>query len=462
MPDVSEVLGRSLAEQARLVRDGDVAPNALVEAALTRIAEHEPRIHAYLTVDENARGQTTGALAGVPIAVKDLTSTAGLRTTFGSKVFESNVPTADAPVVERLRAAGAAIIGKANTPEFGLGAETRTEIAPAAKNPWDLTRTTGGSSGGSAAAVAAGLCSAATGSDAGGSIRLPAAWCGVAGVKTTYGRVPGELRPGGSDHPTETVGPMTRTVEDSALLLEVIAGFHPGDPSSARVAVPDYSRNLKSPGRPLRLRWGLDLGMGPSDADIASAITSAATELHSDAVRVERSTLQLQGRHPFFTMWDILAGAAVGRLGEIERDHRDVLADYAVEFIDSGRELAIAQYLHAIYEAKQLRVLLDDELERCDALMIPATAVSAWRHGEPPTEVNGAPMAAHGLIAYGGLPYLALASVTGHPVVSVPIGLDSQGLPIGVQLIGKCWDEATILQVAYALECAVGSSFPQL
>lgn len=172
-----------------------------------------------------------------------------MRTTFGSSVFASHIPDRDAPVVDRLRRAGAVIIGKNNTPEFGLGAETRTRFAPAANNPWDVARTTGGSSGGSAAAVAARLCSVSIGSDAGGSIRLPAAWFGVVGVKPTYGRVPCEVRPAGSDHPTETVGPITRTVEDAALLLQVMAGFDPADPSSERVAVPDYVTRLDNRAR---------------------------------------------------------------------------------------------------------------------------------------------------------------------------------------------------------------------
>lgn len=455
---IPDLLRQPIAQQAHLVRTGEIEPRALIEAAHEQIAATEPDLHAYLTVDDEAIGRSDGPLAGVPLAVKDLSSTAGLRTTFGSAVHRDNVPARDAPSVARLRAAGAAIIGKTNTPEFGLGAETRTRIAPSANNPWDTTKSTGGSSGGSAAAAAAGSCSGATGSDAGGSIRLPAAWCGVVGVKPTYGRVPAETRDIGSDHPTETVGPMTRTVEDAALLLQVMAGFDADDPSSVRVPVPDYGRDLASPGRPLRVRWGLDLGMGPCDPDIARAVASAVHELAGEAVSVTPSSMQVAGQHPFFCMWDLLAGAAVGRYGGIEQAHRDELADYTLEFIDSGRTIGVDDYLRAVYRAKRLRVMLDDELDQCDALVLPATAVSAWPHGAPPAEVDGRPVAAHGLIAYGGLPYLALASVTGHPVVSVPVGFDRNGLPIGVQLIGKFWDEATLLQVAWALERAMGTS----
>lgn len=456
MPNETELLTIPLAEQARLVREGEIAPRAIVEAALDAIAERDGELHAFLAVDRAAEGGVDGPLAGVALGVKDLLSTAGMTTTFGSRVFASHVPDTDAPVVARLRAAGAAIIGKTNTPEFGLGAETRTEIAPAANNPWDTSRTTGGSSGGSASAAVARLCSATIGSDAGGSIRLPAAWCGAVGIKPTYGRVPAEVRSVGSDHPTETVGPMTRTVEDAALLLQVMSGFHPADPTSARMPVPDLVAAATSPGESLRVRWGLDLGMGPCDPGVAAAVTAACRELAAASVDVERSELDVGEPHPFFCMWELLAGAAVGRQGPVERDHRDALADYTVEFIDAGRELTVARYLQSVHRAKQLRVLLDTELEACDAVLVPSTAVSAWPHGQPPSEVDGRPLATQGVLAYGGLPYLALASVTGHPVVSVPVGFDDQGLPVGVQLIGKHWDEATLLQVAARLERAVG------
>ena len=466
-----DLLWLSGIEQAELIRSRQVSARELVEATLARIDALDAKVGAFITVNaEQARRDAAYAdehptdrpLHGVPLCVKDLISTAGLRTTHGSAVHRDYVPDHDAPTVTRTREAGAIVIGKANTPEFGLAAETFTMFGPRACNPHDLSRTTGGSSGGTAAAIAAGMSAIGLGSDAGGSIRLPAAWCGVSGLKPTYGRVPCEVSARLADHPSETVGPMARTVDDLALMMDIIAGHHPSDPTSSRQPKARYLEAARSTDARPVVAWGTDLGMGAVDDDIATALQNAAGALAQSGLSVHESTLRITGRHPFFVMFDLIAGAVLGRLEDIADAHWDELAPYSREFLDAGRRLGAADYTRAVYEAKQVRAQLDDELEQADVVMFPTTAVVAWPHETPPATVAGRPPAEHGGITYGGLPFLALASISGHPAMSVPCGVNGDGLPLSVQLVARHFDEAALLPVAARLQAAFPCPRPTL
>ena len=458
-----ELLWMSGIEQAELVRTRQVSARELVDATLARIESVDAKVGAFITVNADAARReaayadehpTDRPLHGVPFCVKDLIGTAGLRTTHGSAVHQHNVPDHDAPTVTRMRDAGAIVIGKANTPEFGLAAETFTMFGPRACNPHDLSRTTGGSSGGTAAAIVAGMSAIGLGSDAGGSIRLPAAWCGVSGLKPTYGRVPCEINARLADHPSETVGPMARTVDDLALMMDIIAGHHPADPTSSRQPTARYLDAARAADARPVVSWGTDLGMGAVDDDIAAALQSAAGALAQSGLSVRESTLRITGRHPFFVMFDLIAGAVLGRLEDIADAHWDELAPYSREFLDAGRRLGAADYTRAVYEAKQVRAQLDDELDRVDVVMFPTTAVVAWPHEHPPATVAGRPPAEHGGITYGGLPFLALASISGHPAMSVPCGVDADGMPLSVQLVARHFDEAALFPVAARLQAA--------
>ncbi|MEO5839107.1 MAG: amidase [Acidimicrobiales bacterium] len=466
-----ELLWLSGIDQAELIRTRQISARELVDATLARIESLDAKVGAFITVNaEEARREAAYAdehptdrpLHGVPLCVKDLIGTAGLRTTHGSAVHQQNVPDHDAPTVTRMRDAGAIVIGKANTPEFGLAAETFTMFGPRACNPHDLSRTTGGSSGGTAAAIAAGMSAIGLGSDAGGSIRLPAAWCGVSGLKPTYGRVPCEVSARLADHPSETVGPMARTVDDLALMMDIIAGHHPADPTSSRQPTARYLDAARAADARPVVAWGTDLGMGAVDDDIAAALHNAAGALAQAGLPVRESTLRITGRHPFFVMFDLIAGAVLGRLEDIADAHWDELAPYSREFLDAGRRLGAADYTRAVYEAKQVRAQLDDELEKCDVVMFPTTAVVAWPHEQPPATVAGRPPAEHGGITYGGLPFLALASISGHPAMSVPCGVNADGLPLSVQLVARHFDEAALLPVAARLEAAFPFTRPAL
>jgi Asp-tRNA(Asn)/Glu-tRNA(Gln) amidotransferase A subunit family amidase len=458
-----ELLWLSALEQAELIRSRQVSARELVEATLARIDALDAKVGAFITVDaDQARRAASDAdahptdrpLHGVPFCVKDLIRTAGLRTTHGSAVHRDAVPEVDAPTVSRMRDAGAIVIGKANTPEFGLAAETFTMFGPRACNPHDLSRTTGGSSGGTAAAIAAGMSAIGLGSDAGGSIRLPAAWCGVSGLKPTYGRVPCEVSGRLADHPSETVGPMARTTADLALMMDIIAGHHRADPTSSREPKAQYLDAARATTNLPIVSWGPDLGMGSVDDEIGAALQRAAGALAQAGLSVRESSMRVAGRHPFLIMFDLIAGAVLGRLEDIADAHWDELAPYSREFLEAGRRLGAADYTRAVYEAKQLRAQVDDELEHVDVLMMPTTAIVAWPHDTPPATVAGRPPAAHGGITYGGLPFLALASITGHPAMSVPCGTTAEGLPLSVQLIARHFDEASLLPVAARLEAA--------
>ena len=466
-----DLLWLSGIEQAALIRSRQISARELVDATLARIDALDAKVGAFITVNaDDARRAATYAdehptdrpLHGVPFCVKDLIGTAGLRTTHGCAVHQQNVPDHDAPTVARMRDAGAIVIGKVNTPEFGLAAETFTMFGPRACNPHDLSRTTGGSSGGTAAAIAAGMSAIGLGSDAGGSIRLPAAWCGVRGLKPTYGRVPCEVSGRLADHPSETVGPMARTVDDLALMMDIIAGHHPADPTSSRQPTARYLEAARSTTAQPRVSWGTDLGMGAVDDDIAAALHAAAGALAQSGLPVRESTMRIAGRHPFFVMFDLIAGAVLGRLGDIADANWDELAPYSREFLDAGRRLGAADYTRAVYEGKQLRAQLDDELEQSDVVMFPNTAVVAWPHEHPPTTVAGRPPAEHGGITYGGLPFLALASVSGHPAMAVPCGITAGGLPLSVQLVARHFDEAALFPVAARLQAAFPFTRPAL
>jgi len=290
-------------EVRRLIADGAVSPVELAELFFDRIDAHDSKLNAYLTVSRDlaldaareaeravARGDELGPLHGVPITIKDLEMTAGVRTTSGSLLFKDRVPHVDSAVVERVKAAGAIILGKTNTPEFGLLGHTQNRLGDHCRNPWDTERTTGGSSGGAGAALAAGLCSLATGSDGGGSIRIPASFCGVYGIKPTQGRVPAYT---GTPAPPlanlfSQSGPMSRTVRDSALLLQVLAGHDPRDVGSLRDTPQDYLAAVGADIGGLRMAWSPDFGHAAVDPEVADTASRAARVFAAIGSRLHR------------------------------------------------------------------------------------------------------------------------------------------------------------------------------
>ena len=441
---------------------GEVSSVELTEMFLGRIEEFNPRLNAYLTVSgaeamaqareadaARARGERA-PLLGLPTSIKDLEATKGIRSTMGSLVFTDMVPDRDSVLVERVKNAGAVILGKTNTPEFGLLGVTQNRLGDPCCNPWDPTRTSGGSSGGAAAAVIAGLSSVAPGTDGGGSVRLPSSFCGLYGLKPTLGRVP---RAGGFGKPspnlTSQAGPMARTVQDAALLLQVIAGHDSRDPSSLRSPLPDYSAGLGQSIQGLRIAWSADLGYCPVDPEVLESTAAAAQMFQEFGCVVEETDFALDNPLPPF--YDIFYSNNFASWGHLLEENPDGLTDYGRTFLEHGAHATGVDFAKAIAAVEIMRARLADLLERYDLLMTPTVAVPAFPHGQFPPKIGDRVMED---ARRGFSPYTRPFNVIGSPAASIPCGMSSDGLPIGLHIVGRHEDEATVLKASSAFEQA--------
>jgi aspartyl-tRNA(Asn)/glutamyl-tRNA(Gln) amidotransferase subunit A len=460
-------------EASAAVREGRCTPTELIESVNGRIQAVEETIHAYVSVAGDAATQQVASLSGdeksllwgVPIALKDNLATQGMRTTCSSRILKNFRPPYDATVVSRLKAAGAVFSGKTNLDEFAMGSSTETSYMGTTRNPWDPTRIPGGSSGGSAAAVAADACLAALGSDTGGSIRQPASHCGIVGLKPTYGRVSrfGLVAFASS---LDQIGPLAKDVTDAAILLKAIAGHDPRDSTSVNVPVPDYPSLLNGEVRDLRIgvpqeylqagiqrevreavRNALDLlaGAGASIREISLPHTDYAVSAYYILATAEASSnlarydgvkygYRAEPAEELLEMYRQTRGEGFGP--EVKR--RIMLGTYA---LSSG-------YYDAYYrKAQQVRTLIMRDFEAafdvCDVLLAPTCPTTAFRIGE---KVNDP------LQMYLSDIYTISVNLAGIPGISIPCGFDDGGLPIGLQILGKHFDEATVLNAAYAYE----------
>jgi aspartyl-tRNA(Asn)/glutamyl-tRNA(Gln) amidotransferase subunit A len=441
-----------IAELAPLLAGRKLSPVELSRALLARCARLQPQLNAFITLDpervlaqareaegELAAGRVRGPLHGVPVAVKDLCWTRGERTTGGSRVLADFVPTEDATVVARLRAAGAIVFGKTNTPEFAYGPLNQYHYGPS-RNPWDLGRFTGGSSMGAAAALAGGLAPGALGSDTGGSIRGPAAWSGVTGLKPTYGRVP--LRgvvalATALDH----VGPMTRSAEDAALLLAVIAGHDREDPTSVDGPVPDYAAQLTRPIRGLRVGVPRGYFWDALPVEIGRAVEAALGELRRLGLTVR--DVSLPDWEPTVEAAKILVRC------QAAAEYREVLATRASDLIPEVRERLEAgmatpapDYIAAWRTARRLRRALDALLAEIDVLALPGRDQLAPRMEESGRLID--PLSPRN--------FTSPLNPAALPGLTFPCGFSPEGLPIGLQLAGRPWEEGTLLRVAHAYQ----------
>jgi len=450
---VSDALAfASALELAAKVRAREVSPVELVELYLRRIERLDPELNAYVTVDAEralaaARAPREGPFRGVPLPIKDLTETAGLRTTYSTKAFRDNVPAFDAAVVRRLRAAGFVVLGKTNTPELGTIAQTESELNGACRNPWDISRTPGGSSGGAAAAVAAGLAPAAHASDGGGSIRTPASCCGLFGLKPSRGRV--SPAPYGSGVlGLGTSGPITRTVRDAAALLDVMAGAETGDtfvaPAPERPFLEECDRE---PGR-LRVAVTVEPPVAvPVDPECTAAARDAAALLAELGHEVIEATPPWQSDEAlvhFIRVWQVFpAISGIDDFSLLEPINR-ALAEDAMATPSPLLGAAVAQLQ---LQARRILAFWDD----VDVVVTPTLALPpvpiGWTYEETDGDARLA-FARQTLFT----PFTALVNVTGQPAASVPLHWAADGLPIGVQLIGQPFAEATLLRLAAQLE----------
>jgi aspartyl-tRNA(Asn)/glutamyl-tRNA(Gln) amidotransferase subunit A len=471
----------SVAETAQKIAAGELTAIRVVDRYLERIRDVDRGVQAYLALDaERARadaiaidkrraaGERLPRLAGVPISLKDVLVTRGMPTTAGSKILENFIAPYDATVVEKLAAAGAIVLGKVNCDEFAMGSSTENSAYQQTKNPWDPQRVPGGSSGGSSASVAAGLCAASLGTDTGGSIRQPAAFCGVVGLKPTYGRVSrwGVVAFASS---LDQVGPITRTVQDAALLLEVIAGFDPRDSTSLDEPVPAFSEALV--GDVTGLRIGLPheyFGEG-IDAEVRAALEKTVEALKErGAITVD---ISLPHTHLALPAYYIVAPAEASsnlarydgiRYGKAASGAKDLLDLYQrSRGAGFGREVKRrimlgtyalrSGYYDAYYKkAQQIRTLIkrdfDKAFQHCDVILTPTTPTTAFKRGSKSNPLD----------MYLADVFTLSCNLAGLPGLSVPCGLTSEKLPVGAQLLGKPLDEATLLRVGHVIESLCG------
>ena len=465
----SSPLEHDLGELAAGVRERRWRAADVTDAALRRIAALDATLHAFCTVDADgaraqaeavdarlAAGEAVGPLAGVPVAVKDLICTRGLRTTFGSRLYAEHVPEEDDVVVERLRAAGAVIVGKTNTSEFGYGAVGHNPLFPTTRNPWNAALTPGGSSAGSAAAIAGRMVPLALGSDGGGSVRIPASLCGVFGIKPSWGRVP--VYPGCRDerHPgisswesLEHIGPLTRHAADAALALSVLCGPTPRDRHSLPAESADWSIAASPDAlRGRRIAFSTDMGHAVVEAEVRAAVEEAARRLKT----VLHEVGAVHAGHPPIgdtqAMFETLVALDTDRAGlrALAEQQGVALTGWLASLLE--RRWTGDEFSAALMERKRIVNATWRFMERFDFLLTPTTAAPAFPIDlDGPAQIDGRIVPPTAWIAFS-----ALANLTGLPAASVPIGCTGDGRPIGLQIMGRHLDDRGVLVLAAVVE----------
>ena len=455
--DATNLCYLSVMELRALYQKRDVSPVEVTEAVLSRIERINPSVNAFITVtSELARKQARSAeqaytkgeaippLAGIPASLKDLTATKGIRTTRGSLLYKDWVPDFDAPIVERLYAAGIVMLGKTNTPELGWKGDSGNRIVGPTHNPWKHGRTAGGSSGGAAAAVAAGLGGLSQGTDGAGSIRIPAAFCGVYGLKPSWGLIP--QYPASPVELFSHAGPITRTVRDAALMLTVMAGADPRD----RLSLPseiDFLEAMEGSISGLRVAWSPDLGYAPIDPEVREITTTAAARFSELGCHVEE--VQPGIPDPWNDIVNMIWASAFAGIYQHDLDKvRDLLTPGLVEVIEQGKQFSAAELAKAYTLRNDYYHSWRAFMQDYDLLLTPTLPVTAFAAGEDhPGEISGQPTSYLGWTAFT-YPF----DITGQPAATVPCGLASDGLPVGLHIIGRWRDDITVLRASAAFE----------
>jgi len=459
--DNPEISFMSAVEMAEAIRKKKLSPVEVMDAVLSRIERLNPKVNAYCTlVADNAqqqareaevavmRGDELGPLHGVPVSIKDMIFTRGIRTTEGSKIYENFVPDEDAIVVERLKAAGAIIVGKTNTSEFGWTAVTDNRLFGVTRNPWRLGFHAGGSSGGAAASVASGMGPLAIGGDGGGSIRIPASFCGVFGFKPSYGRVPeGPGFPGweGLSH----IGPITRTVRDAALAMEVIAGRDDRDHFSLPDTGLRYLSLLDGELKGLRIAWSRDLGYAAVDPQVVKVTEMAVRVFENLGSRVDVASPTADNPERVFSL--VVGAMMAATLQDKLDEWREQIDPGLVRFVELSLGILATEYVQARREQLQYRHEIQSFFERYDLLLTPTVAVPPFEIGKYGVrEIAGVEVS-----PIGWMPFTYPFNITGQPAASVLCGWTDNGLPVGLQIVGRRFDDATVLRAAYAFEQAL-------
>jgi aspartyl-tRNA(Asn)/glutamyl-tRNA(Gln) amidotransferase subunit A len=446
----------TLREIAQKIRSGETSPSEIVRLLLEQIRRTDDKLQAYITVCEESSlklaeaaelqlkaGHDLGVLHGIPVSIKDLYETEGIRTTCGSRLMQDYVPKKDSTVVARLKSKGAIVLGKLNTHEFALGA-----VSPPTKNPWDLGRIPGGSSGGSAAALAMGSAIATTGSDTGGSIRIPASFCGVVGLKPTYGRV---SRAGifpeswSLDH----AGPLTKRLEDAALLLRIMAGRDELDPTSSDLPVPDYVQELETNIAGLRVGVPTNHFFEHCDCEIAKAVNAAIEVLEGlGCTKVEFEFPSISEIMAAYTTIDLCEASAYHER-EIEQRAADFQPDVRL-LLEQGLLIPASYYIQAQRVRAMLFAKVMSLFDHLDVIVTPSEPIVAPQVSQTIVRINDYEES----VDSAAVRYLAPFNLTGLPALSIPCGFSSKGLPIGMQIVGRAYDESTILRLGHEYENA--------
>lgn len=450
------------AEMARKIARKKISPREIVEAIFSRIHRLNPKLTAYCTLaEEEAREQARaaeeavmrkkniGILHGVPVSIKDLILTQGIRTTFGSRIYENFIPREDEVAVARLRRAGAILLGKTNTCEFGYKAVTDNFIFGPTRNPWNTQLTSGGSSGGGAAAVASGLGPLAIGSDGGGSVRAPASFCGIFGLKPSKGRIPIFPIPPGWENIYRRVlhlGPMTRCVGDAALMMEAIAGADDRDPASLVLKKTSYRRGLKKGIQGLRIAWTVHLGDSIIDPIVRETFESAVGVFEEIGARLEEVKIDLPSMHVSYQV--LFAADCAVALGDRLGKWKDQMDPGLVRLIEIGRAAGGVDYAKAVRQVHLLRNSLQAYFQKYDLLLTPTLPVQPFPIGIDWPKISDGPK-------IHPLNYLVFTypfNLTGQPAASVPCGWSPEGLPVGLQIVGRPMEDGTVLRAAAAFE----------
>ncbi len=450
-------------ELLRRIRTRELSALEVTDAHIAQVERVNPAVNAVVTflpelardraksVDAAlAKGLDPGPLAGLPVAHKDLAPTRGIRTTFGSPIYRDFVPESDAIIVERLRAAGTVLFGKTNTPEFGAGSQTFNPVFGATRNPYDISKTCGGSSGGAAVALATGMVPIADGSDLGGSLRNPASFCNVVGMRPSSGRVPGW--PGFSAwFPLSVLGPMARTVQDAALMLSAIAGPDVRAPISLHEPGAMFARSLARSFKGARIAWSRDLGGLPVEPEVSDAIEAQRAVFTGLGCEVAEATPDLRDADEIFRVmraWNFELS-----YGQLLKTRRAEMKDTVIWNIEEGQRLTGPQLGAAELKRTQLFHRMREFMDNYDFLVAPVVQVLPFDVNTPyVTQINGVAMETY----LDWMRSCYQITVTGAPAISVPCGFSGGGLPIGLQIIGRYQDDFGVLQMAHAFEQSTG------
>jgi amidase len=456
-----DLVYRSAVDLAALIRQKQVSARDVMAAHLARIAAVNPRVNAIVTLvagraladaaradEQTARGGALGVLHGLPVAHKDLVDTAGIRTTRGSPFYRDTVPAQDALIVERLHAAGALTIGKTNTPEFGAGSQTFNAVFGATRNPYDLAKTCGGSSGGAAVALACGMVPLADGSDTGGSLRNPAAFCNVVGLRPSPGRVPSES---GSWSPLSVQGPMARSVADLALFLSAMAGPDPRSPLSLQEEGARFRETLGRRFAGVRVAWWKGLGGIPFEPEIRRVVDSTRSVFEDLGCVTEDDEPDFSGVGEAFQVLRYAGNHA--QYAPLVAERPEWVKDTIKFEVAQAERLTAADVSRALARQALMYQQSRQFFERYDYFVLPVTQVEPFDVTVPyPTQVAGVAMASY----VDWMRSCWYVSFMTNPAISVPAGFTASGLPVGLQIVGRHRDEWSVLQLAHAFEQATG------